>query len=858
MAFCTINGIDVEIAHASPKISFVVKGDSKRSSTGLADDSRRGVRETWSMRTPKLADVDGQSLQRLIWGMAHVANFNNGLQCASGLNPSTGYSGVTWNPAAGIAGVEGYVTFAGNASAPSLAYDAQLGAQYTVLWYESNDGTTWSGCGFSSAAGVGGYLNGAANAFVGAAATRLTWSVAAGEITFTNQDPAVVHVDHVVILPWAATVSQLETWTAANPTTQLWGPAPLLRIEGDMFSEDVVYAYGRVTTDKRKAHGATTNAHELAFELDLIDPSFVTGVFNSELPTIPTNTDEIGAFVFTGTLDVPFEFGRKADADSATPTLTAVAHPAGSNIYGMSMHYNATGDPVWVRTVDAGGAGCRWEDMHLDADNDAVYLAAIGNANMSVKDEAGAVLHSFTKPAGTFTFYAAVIKLQLSTGNVLWGVTSGWTADPGSTNAQCRSNGLIMSNGRLYLSGIVRFNAGQTALPTFNGANYPARANNASGDMGIYLVELDPSTGNGLNCVAIDHDTSPVNQPTYTAAGDMPGGHFLTADEVNGRVHIAANWAGDRNQGTAQVYVGRPHASAFQTRPFADWAGTEHKPFLATFDEDLTPIAASTMALTHASGVGVNQRSWPSKPICLPDGTIVWAIQLTNYVGASVTGLTIDRDGAGGSYGGAAMPEDRRGDTLIIATPMDHGSPSWVNHFNDNHASPVNDNVNTCHLQLNNDGTEILVTMRSQGNPNNHTTTVGGNIVTLDAHSSFEASINPTTGATNWIAKNRRNVTGAVARGVGKHHYLGGPADGKTYQVRMFRSDTVNTHGPENPDTTLGYPCHTKWGSAVLTRTGFYLVVRNADGTVDAANCFSLLRTTSNFTMRNMIDFQGY
>lgn len=858
--FLSVNNIVGQIADATVKTSIVSRGKSKRASGGQAQDGRRGIRRTHVFTTKPLVESEGRAWSELIWGRAHVVSFAEGLQAASGLNPVANHTGITWNSGTGAGGTDGFITFAGSGDSPVLDYDAQLGDDYTLLWYEDTGGGSWRGCGFSSSAG--GWRNGVPNFFVGGVGTLMTWTkTGAGVIELRNQSASPTPVDTVVILPWAASGLQMSRWTQANPTAEFWGPAPLLRLEGDMFAEDVVYGFGRVVTDDRRTFAGLNNARQVKFEIDELDLSFERSAFTEALPVIPEDVDA-GKFVFAAVAENGgVEFGRKSDKDSATPTLVSIADPNASAQWGFLTHYDENGDPSWIRTIDGGGgSNTRWQCFVVDAENDAVYAACIDNNDMNVRDEAGVLLHTFVKPAGTFQWFAGYCKFQLSTGALLWTQVTGWTSDPGSTLNELRPGDLALSNGRLYFSGKIRVDNLVTALPTFNGATYPARSLNNGTTMGAFICEISPADGTGIKCVAIDNDTAVSNYATFHRVGGDIRAHHLVADPANGRLHLAGNHGGNPQLNMGHVFVGRGDAGVFQTRVFADWGGGEEpKPYLATFDEDLAPIACSTLALTHAPSVGVNQKSLPAKPVVLDDGSIVWGVQLTSTTSPSVTGLTIDRDGAGGSYGGTAMPSDRRGDTLLIRTPIDHATPVWVSLLAANTTSNLSDDVRETNAYLNKDKTELIICHKADGGPFNHTSLLNGVSTVQDAQQTWEFGVNIATGAEVWRGRNRVSAVNNFGRGLGAHHYSGGPAADKIYMPRMFRCSTSTSYGPDNPDTSLGYDILGKWASSVAARTMICMVARNPDGTVDADECWSLLRSSSTvWSSTYMQDFQGF
>lgn len=866
MPFLKINGITVKVTNASPRLDVVRKGRRGRSYSGQMRDGRRGRRRTWSMKSPCLIHSEALALTNLIWGTSHVFHFYDGLQAASGLNPVPGYSGITWQPSAGLGGDDiGYIQIAGSASSPSLSYDAQINDEYTILWHE-RDGGDWSGAALNDA-GIG-YLNGSFNSFVGGSSTDVQISIASGVVTFSNANATAIDVDQIVILPWRATASQMATWTAINDDA-VWGPGPALLMSGDMFTEDCVYGYGRVNEVKRIQFASINNGAEVSFEIDEVDETYLRGVFPDCVP-VPPPTPETGAFATTFAMSYGgtsgfVSFGDKADAAVPSPTLTTLNQaPYANHVQGYLVVYDETGALSWVRSINAVNAGTNprayFQAFKVDAANDAVYACSLARYDQELRDESGTLLNTLTNTAGTSSnnFFSCFYRFELSTGNLVWARKNDFNTAPVS-GTRCRPEGVAILNGRLYFSGFQELASTDRAnFATFNGADHPAANPLGSGaSASTWLLEVDPATGNGIKCVCNRRDvnTSPFTSSTFIQGGGTRRAHFLVADTVNNRLHLTSNHGGNYQQNEGGVDIGVGDPATFTTRQFSSTSSSGGaRGYLATYSDDLSPIAASTIFFTATISGAYNSRAMLFRPAILDDGSIVFAYQNGSAPTPTPPTVDIDRDGAGGSYGGFVLPQPGdNASTVLIRIPADHGSPTWATSFavKTNTTSYCRE---TC-VFPNADNTRLLVVHKAQGGGFNDPTVFNGTpSVIQDAQQGYEVVVDAATGAEIWKAANRPQGTNARAKGTGVHEFATGPAAGQIWMPRYFTHGTASqTWGAENPDTSLGYRVGLGWetstsrgGTGPTTHNyALVMIVRNADGTVDGANCWPIMATNN-------------
>jgi hypothetical protein len=280
MAFLSPNGITIPVFDASPSRSLERKGSRRRSLRGEVHDLSRGSRRAWKM-TACFIGVghgyeDGDAFEHLVQGEGHYLGFANGLQASTGLQPMPGHAGITWNPANGFGGVPGYLDTTGTVR---LQYDAQLGDDWTVVCRDSSAAWAISGLAFTDAGGWDDTTERTSLADINSFSS-MNFEVVDGVLTISSGMGS--GLDDLVILPWRATGSMLQTWAALG--TAEWGPLPVLRVTGDVIAEDHAFMVGEVNGVRYVGKGSVSgsvstawvnNAKIVDFTLHEVPPSFV-------------------------------------------------------------------------------------------------------------------------------------------------------------------------------------------------------------------------------------------------------------------------------------------------------------------------------------------------------------------------------------------------------------------------------------------------------------------------------------------------------------------------------------------------------------------------------------------------------
>ena len=129
-------------------------------------DQRRGMRRQWDVELVVLDPGIADAVIAAIQGQGHFFDLRDGLQASTGLMPLPGGgSSVQLHPQSwGYAG-RGVARIQSVSEPLAIRYDAQLGAQWTVLW-RSWSGMAWHGYAkVSSGVGYAGEIFGGAESW---------------------------------------------------------------------------------------------------------------------------------------------------------------------------------------------------------------------------------------------------------------------------------------------------------------------------------------------------------------------------------------------------------------------------------------------------------------------------------------------------------------------------------------------------------------------------------------------------------------------------------------------------------------------------------------------------------------------
>jgi len=317
MPFITLNGYTVPVESASPRKKFSRRGERTRSVKGQLRDGRRGRRRGWSLTTVCKEQEEGEAIENLVWGKAHVAHFFDGLNAETGLNPVTGWSGVSMSMSVGLGLETGYLILAGSASTPSIQYDAQIDDEWTILWHEGTG--AWAG-GALRDDGTG-YLSGVQNNNAGSTATDVQISVSGGILTITNASASSVNLDQLVMLPWRASEAMMAFWTAVTADA-FWGRAPVLAVAGDIIEEEKFYGFGQVNRAEfvqfAGASGWVNNGSRIEFELMESEETFRRGIVEPAAVVVADVPFEVGQWDNTPDPNISADFDSPSNLAEAT------------------------------------------------------------------------------------------------------------------------------------------------------------------------------------------------------------------------------------------------------------------------------------------------------------------------------------------------------------------------------------------------------------------------------------------------------------------------------------------------------------------------------------------------------------
>ncbi len=571
------------------------------------------------------------------------------------------------------------------------------------------------------------------------------------------------------------------------------------------------------------------------------------------LPVAPV---QLGGFVTGTTLQTDATVSGRIDAAAATPlngvTLTA---PAAARRYGVINHYTPDQELSWSRTLlmPTSAADVNLMEIKVDYDRDAVYGTFIADTSAStvqIRDEAGSTLHIFNKAAGTHSVWGGWFALRLSTGAVLWGNAVNYDAPPVNSFQQTRPCHVDMLGTRLYIAGMTRINVAYPQLPTFSGATYPGTIPTAGWAGGLWLCEIDPLTGNGINITTNANPGGAVSGARPISTGTTIAESHLITDSVNDRVHVTGGYTGPLND--KEIIIGEGTPSQFSTRDFAYWGAgnSDGKPFLATFNADLEAQVASTVALDNITTIANNSPAVVGRPAILPSGGIIWPWQNVGTAHISTVGSDIDRSGGGGSYGTDACAEFTGGQLSMVRVSAAHDSPDW-NVSLANYPGLAGARTKEIFSHVHPDGDVIISNLISRGSTGVGETVsiLSTPLVTQTPYQTWTIGQNPATGALLWQARVSPNTVLGFASSRDMFTWDAGPNAGVTVSVGMYRPTVylAEPHGVNDPGAAgpLAYDVNDKWVSNVAASMCFVLVARDKAGNTLPGICMPMMTTAS-------------
>lgn len=565
------------------------------------------------------------------------------------------------------------------------------------------------------------------------------------------------------------------------------------------------------------------------------------------LLNLPTAAGQLGGLVWSAVSAGDGIYAGLSSVGSPVPVGPVnITDPTGLNNLSANIHhYTPDGEHAWTRTLSSTAGG----DTHvlgikLDYPRDAVYFTFIASdAQVFLRDEAGAVLNVFNKAAGTHSTWGGWGAIQLSTGAFMWGQSNGYDAPPVNSFQQARPLHLGMLGTRLYMAGYTRLSALYPQKPTFGGFTYPGSFPTAGWAAGLFVAEVDPLTGNVLS---MNTNANPglLNVARPIATGASIARSHMTMDSVNDRIHLSGGYTGPVDD--KEILIGEGSGTEFPTRDFSYWGAgdADTKPFLATFNADLEAQVASTVALDNITTVANNTATNVGRVAVLPDGSLIWPWQ--NVPSTTATGQTIDRSGGGGSYGGAATLEYTGAQLSSVRISAAHDTPDWdvsLANYPTNSGEGTKEPLAYVHP----DGDVVITNVRSRGwtGASNTVSFVGGPISPQEDYQSWLVAQNPVTGALLWQAMLSESAAG-VADTRELFTWESGPNTGITISIGMFRPQTYQTdpHGANDPGVggALVFDVNDSWVSNTVggEDTAYALIARDKAGNVVPALCMPL------------------
>jgi hypothetical protein len=245
MPFITLNGYTVKVVNGGAGRGLTRRGAKSRTYLGQAGDRTRGTRREWSLRTCITQHEEAETLINLINGVGHLAYFRRGFDCnRTGLQPEIGFLensrfDRTLTPFPDFDGG----SLRTDADQFVARYRANLGREWTLLWYETegllgswrqhvkrSDGAAWRD---------GVRDDSLWETFDG----NFLFDVRAGNVELVGQGGDVIGVHHLAMLPYKAADAVIEQW---GVNTKPWGALPSLRMEGDLIVTDFEFVQGEV------------------------------------------------------------------------------------------------------------------------------------------------------------------------------------------------------------------------------------------------------------------------------------------------------------------------------------------------------------------------------------------------------------------------------------------------------------------------------------------------------------------------------------------------------------------------------------------------------------------------------------
>ena len=226
--------------------------------------------------------ADAEAFERHINGEGHLATFEHGLACSTGLNPLPGYDLGSVGAWAANTGADGTIGLLSMGVDGFIQYDPQVrDDQWTVSFHDdvlANRAVVYRSDGV-------GWFNGVEQAWsVGSYFSDTYPSVVDGIVSIIAT--ATTDIDDLRMLPYACSDAQGLAWSTLPTGSPIFGPTPSLRMTGTVIGEVHTFVLGTVTGVEyiQKPQQLTgfspvwvNNAKIVSFTVDEVPETYVRG-----------------------------------------------------------------------------------------------------------------------------------------------------------------------------------------------------------------------------------------------------------------------------------------------------------------------------------------------------------------------------------------------------------------------------------------------------------------------------------------------------------------------------------------------------------------------------------------------------
>lgn len=223
MAFLTINGIDVEVAAATPPTAGIEEvGERVRAFDGTLRVSRHALKQSFEFTTPPMLRADATALRRLLMGEGHAWSFDSNLYSSKGLGGSSVTNAVQQASGSSKFGAGRLQV---GATTGTITFAAALGSTWSAGFWRSTNGTSWTHYLVRSDGAK--WVDGSRSD-----GTSTTWlSVSSGSLTLANGTGSAVYYDDLYALPFLTA----DSWgPMLGVATSPFSALPALTVTGDL------------------------------------------------------------------------------------------------------------------------------------------------------------------------------------------------------------------------------------------------------------------------------------------------------------------------------------------------------------------------------------------------------------------------------------------------------------------------------------------------------------------------------------------------------------------------------------------------------------------------------------------------